>query len=819
MIRDGGFEKEWDHRYVWVCERGQQPKRMQTPNCFIPPDWQFWWEQGPDLHLPEVTDAWKHLDPYRVKSGEKAIQYFKSFDQYHAGFYQQVDDSLTIFLASKEMWGFCHNNSYWDDVKLTENNGTYTLKAWCHAWSNHNETIPGAEECKHDPRCSYGVGKSAYFARAGDIPPLVGDPWTDAIGNVQFRIGIDTTGGTNPLSNTVKWSGWFVSYNKHGLLEHTVNTNQQQPHVDYEVTVHTPAQSVESFERVFDKAKDSLSSIVPSHDDTGRLCNVICPSGQGGLAILYDIPKEQRKDYIDFYAERYPLTRVTFAGEEQPTPWDSYLLAQGDPRWADYVYANGQCYTLKSQGCWITACAMAQRIFLIDANATPVTVDKELGTGGYTQCLMLHSMMPLLGLEVAGSTTDISKAKRHIDSGGLLFIEVEPQSMMHFVVGVEYQGDDFLVLDPWKNRVAWLSELYSGAESFRLIKEVENTPPPPPPPAQGVELVGLHLQHMEEGWDTLYGHANTYDVDPIAKVFSPEDVLHILRRCPNANVVVRPYISNQHPYLYPANENFEHAAKLWVDHMRDSLYRVCDEIAREFPGREPPYFIYESVNEEYENVNDDKNRRAAAIDAAVASEVYNTGYPITAGIMCAAVGNPDSTQFYHLVQLAQRTKLYSPWWAYHGYFLRNMQYGGPAHLWQYLAGRFEKIQEVLPYEVPWYFGESGAIGGKSSPPEPAAAAQSIPPDKEIIWIRIPAEGLSTQDTDGWVAMYPNDGWKHPEVYNGNWAKHQQEVEQLQALSVQAVERFKGLVLFTSCAPYMGWKHFWVKSPQMESLIS
>jgi hypothetical protein len=159
-----------------------------------------------------------------------------------------------------------------------------------------------------------------------------------------------------------------------------------------------------------------------------------------------------------------------------------------------------------------------------------------------------------------------------------------------------------------------------------------------------------------------------------------------------------------------------------------------------------------------------------------------------------------------------------PWWGYHGYFLRNLQYGGPNHLWPYLAGRFEEIQRVLPYQVPWYFGESGAIGGKSSPPETMALV--VTETRPAHWIQLQGTlntGTMTTQDNGWVAMYPDDGWRHPGVYNGDWMAHQGDLEVLQARCVDAVDNFKGLVVFTSCAHFMGWEHFRVKSPQMEAL--
>lgn len=837
-IENAGFEKPSDHTFVWVCEQGIQPKKMLTTNCHVPEGWHFWWEHAADLHLPEMKPA----SPDRVFSG-KAIQYFKSNDQYHAGLYQQIaveSKFMTIYLASRELWGFLNNDSVWDEVTAELQNNQLTLRAYCQAWSNHSnkDAIPGHESCVGDPECSWGAGTADYFIRLQDAPDLNGDPWNDAIQNIAFRVGIDPTGDTNPLADTVQWGEWWISYNEHHQISHTVPVEQEYDTVPYEVTVHMPYQvagdlelSKGIYDRTYHIARETLGTMAPSADDTGRLTNVICPSGYGGKAILYDVPEGLKPSFEAYFYELYPKSRVSFVSTELSPldPWLSYLLIQGDPEWADYVYAMGECYTMKSQGCFVTCCAMAQRIFHIKEDATPVTVDQTIGSDGYTSCRLLWSAMPLLGLEIIKATTNKQEAIDHLANGGLLFIEVEPNDLNHFVVSPEYapeySGDDFIILDPWKGKVDYLSNLYSGAESFRLVKEIESTPPPTPPEPEGLELTGLHLQHWEPGADRYYSHTTNSDVAPIAKVFSPEHALNVLRCNPAANVIVRQHVEHQHPYVFPEDGNYNLAAERWVDQMRDSLYRVCDQIAAEFPGKEEPYLIYESVNEEYENVNTDKNIAAASIDAAVAREVYNTGYPMRAGIFCAAVGNPDITQYDIVRNLAYATKDYEPWWGYHGYFLRNMDYGGPLHLWEYLAGRFGEFDRLLRldgYSVPWYFGEGGVIGGRSSPPEPFAAIndiklQVLTGEKDRI-VYIPLHDIQAsshkQADDGWVAMYPNDGWRHPGVYDGDWMAHQEDNEILQAACLDTGADFRGSTLFTSCPTFANWKDFRITSVEI-----
>jgi len=855
LIVNGGFNEPWSYKRAWVCESGSPPRQMPTGNCFVQAPWEFWWEQGPDLHLPEVTDAWMEHDARRVVEGEKAIQFFKSFDQYHAGFWQVVElpdgSHVTIYLAARERWGFCHNNAYFDAVSLVLDGDRLLLKAHVQAWSNHNDKskIPGYEECVHDPRCSWGVGKDNVLMAYQDAPPLNGEPWNDAISNVSFRIGVDLTAGTDPLAPTVNWSDWYISYNYHHELRFITEVDVEEPeHVDYEVTVHVPNQHAEgSYDRVHEIARPTFGSQIPSIDDAARVCDVICPSGKGGLAILYDFPTSDHKALLDYIEEQGPLTRVEFKdSQEAPSEWAKYLLWQCDPPWADRRYAVGTCFTICSQGCWLTDCAMALRIFNIDPDATPLTVDETLGVDGYARCQMLHSVMPKLGLRVDLSTTDAARARVHLESGGLVFIEVQPPSLMHFVLAVENAGEgDFLVLDPWKNKVALLSDLYAGPESFRLISKTEGNGPQP----GRLEKLGLHMQSWEEGAPEFYSRTKSYATAPHAKVFSPDDAVNVLRRNPEAIIVTRHHIGNQDPYVNPPDGDYQAAANRMIDLQRDALYRTCDQIAREFPGKKEPYLIVESANEEYENTNEPKNQNIKSLDSAYARAIHETGYPMVAGIMLAAIGNPDVSQYHILVDLARETAGTGARWGYHAYFLRNVNYGGPDHLAEYLGMRWAYIDAELRkagFRVPWYFGECGAIGGKSSPPEmqtmayiqgEALAMRAKGKEVRIIPLNphgtLPAESLPvlrsmrgsfvTRATEGWVAMYPNDGWRHLEVYEGSvehkWRQHMDDCQRAQELFMDTPAGREGLVegfdVFTTNAPFMGWKDFRVLAPQME----
>lgn len=150
----------------------------------------------------------------------------------------------------------------------------------------------------------------------------------------------------------------------------------------------------------------------------------------------------------------------------QDVTWSQYLLRQNDARWANHRYREGRCYTLRSQGCFITALAMAQRILDIDPHATPVTVDEGAGYGGYAGCLFGWHAVRQAGMQIRYAWS-AAAARKHLDAGGLALVQVSASGRMHFVLAVEHNGQDFYVLDPL-GRIGWLSRMYA-IRSFRLL--------------------------------------------------------------------------------------------------------------------------------------------------------------------------------------------------------------------------------------------------------------------------------------------------------------------------------------------------------------
>lgn len=142
-----------------------------------------------------------------------------------------------------------------------------------------------------------------------------------------------TTGGIN--------AGWddqdYGQVYEQGLIDYMVAIKDRanarmpsepdEPTVDYEVTVHVPAQTLESYDAVHEIARESFGTVA-AYDDAGRLANVKCPSGEGGKAIIYDVDDEE--PFVEYFGHRYPLTRLEFARTMEPTIWDRDISAELD---------------------------------------------------------------------------------------------------------------------------------------------------------------------------------------------------------------------------------------------------------------------------------------------------------------------------------------------------------------------------------------------------------------------------------------------------------------------------------------------------------
>lgn len=187
LLKNGSFEADWaeekSHRCL-VLPKDGAPFEKDVGNIFTPPGWVTWFRHEPGTwDQPEVRDAWKQHDPRRVRSGQKAILLFTFYRKHDAGFFQRVKVGAGTKLR---------------------------FTAWAHAWSNHAGD-PVKFPHPDDGRWSEGPGYEPGFLLEGQAP---NDEWR----NFLFYVGIDPTGGTNPLAETVVWGKGAHIYNVHAQV-------------------------------------------------------------------------------------------------------------------------------------------------------------------------------------------------------------------------------------------------------------------------------------------------------------------------------------------------------------------------------------------------------------------------------------------------------------------------------------------------------------------------------------------------------------------------------------------------------------------------
>ena len=303
---------------------------------------------------------------------------------------------------------------------------------------------------------------------------------------------------------------------------------------------------------------------------------------------------------------------------------------------------------------------------------------------------------------------------------------------------------------------------------------VRGSTPSPTPERETRGHIGLHLQNNASGVGEF-----VRDIKPAVMKCATgfERVIDIKRESPNTTCIIR-HVNNNYGGILD-NPNPLEGARNWVRQFKDSLYNICDSMAG-IPGIKAPYFYVESINEVMPSLNAEAVDRANNLDMAYIDALAELGLPVAPAVFCVAVGNPHETEFERIVPLARKCEQAGGLMGYHNYWPRNPQYGGPDHLWKYLAGRWAEMDEVFVshgVHVKWYGGESGAVGGENG--------------------------------DDWVHLMPHDGWKSPECMNGNWDLYLTEImradELLREWNKTHGDRYLGLVLFTTSGP--GWDSF------------
>ena len=761
LLLNAGFEKDWgiqSSHAVLICEPGQPPRVSEVGNVFTPVGWLVWYCHDETYAQPEVRDAWRDKDPRRVRSGEKATLFFTFYRKHKGGLLQQVD---------------------------VEPGQKLRFTAWMHAWSNNKDpNNPDAFPHPDDGRWSEGAGYQEIVWEGGTQPHDTGDPQQDAKANFNFAVGIDPTGGCDPLADTVVWGIHHHIYNgyvKQLSVEATAKANKvtvftysetlwpfkhcdcylddaklvvvDEPPPSYESTMLVLPQTAtpEQLHEVLTLAFPNRRTFGFSHDDAGHL---------NGTAVLYNIPDDEERAYLDFYAVRYPDVAVEFAyTSDWEHPSNELLLWQCNPLWANEKLASPNCsMTLCQTGCWISCCAMAQRFFGIKPDATPHSANLALGSvGGFSGCFTTwNGMKAALGIEVFERTTDHVKAQAWLDGGYVCFAEVEPGDYMHFVLVTKSENGHWWMYDPYKNVVGHLDDYYTGVESWRLICPFEETPPPLP--ARG-PLVSLHLQSQVEGCLDFVSR-----VQPsVIKIFQLEVAKEIKVRSPETLVVLRKYTQDQN-----VSGDLMVRAREYIATFEDSL-RVNAEWIN----------YVESYNETIPSGNPEVTMRSVEFDCCFADALAELGLPVKPVLLNVPVGNPFESEVELLLPAVRKVVEYGGAIGYHGYGLAVAPDGDLNDAWQYYAGRalegWDPMFRAHGLYPDYFLGEAGAFA-----------------------------------TCG-------DGWRSSACLDGDWPRYLKQLQEFNSRmkdwNASHGNRCLGAVLFTS-GGFGSWDSFEITKAEM-----
>ena len=229
LLKNSGFESDWSdeksHRCIVFPPAPAPPYEKDVGNIFSPPGWLVWFQHTDEYAQPEVTDAWATGDASRVRSGEKAIKFFTYGRKHNGGLLQQV------------------NVEPGTELRLT---------AWMHAWSNHEDQnmyecwkcfsivrIKDGKDFAPCQNCGTEINRDCLQA----FPHPNDGRWSEGAGyngfsvvasedvddnqrNFTFCLGIDPTGGTNPLADAVVWGEGKHIYNEYAKIPQVEATAQ-----------------------------------------------------------------------------------------------------------------------------------------------------------------------------------------------------------------------------------------------------------------------------------------------------------------------------------------------------------------------------------------------------------------------------------------------------------------------------------------------------------------------------------------------------------------------------------------------------------------
>lgn len=136
-------------------------------------------------------------------------------------------------------------------------------------------------------------------------------------------------------------------------------------------------------------------------------------------------------------------------------------FSQNDPRWKDAPLGNKG--TIGAFGCLENDATMVADYF--GANETPLTLNQKLiDNGGYVNGNLFNweAFAKIFGLKYSGQFSNsaaltldqMNQIRQAIDKGFPVFLQIDTIPATsgldeHWILAVDYDGDDFIVQDPW----------------------------------------------------------------------------------------------------------------------------------------------------------------------------------------------------------------------------------------------------------------------------------------------------------------------------------------------------------------------------------
>jgi len=858
LLRNPGFEVPWGEQRshkVAILRPGEDAEIAVRGSVFTPPYWLTWFVHVPGTwDQPEVREAHLSGDPRRVCSGERAMALFSFHRRHDAGFLQ--------FIA-------------------TQPGQRIRATAWAHAWSNHTM----ASGRPDDPRWSDGAGKAIVAWPAGSCPGNTGDEQEDAKPNMTFSVGIDPTGHGDPRAPSVVWGPGFHVYNGYAqqlevaalaqgevatvflrgvtLWAFKHNDNywddceaqivEELPRQYHRVYALLPAElSLETSARIFAKHQKEKQTVGYSADDAFAreprlLTNTVIAYD---AATAYPGGRDGLRQFARTYYREPDRWVWPQSGDAQ-----SLLLWQQDERWKAVRLGDPGCaLTIGQAGCFVTCLAMAQRHYGQDPEATPATVNRQLQGGGFAAgapCRPLFAeVSEWLEIELVDGWR--AEAKAHLDAGGCVLAEVKPASYEHYVLLMREEGGRFWMLDPLLNIEGWLDTQYEGVERWLLARKAD----PPPPPLPGMLNATLHLQTMSHSWEQYVAHAKPAACKVLASL---QDALGVRRANPGTFPIVRLYDPHEFNFCfgYPNTRAGQRAgARAFIRRYEDSMHDVADQLEREHPGLEAPYYGIECLNEGYAT-GGPHTAQILLFEEAFADLTREIEPRVAPVPFCAAVGNPGEWEFEQLIPLARATERANGFLGYHGYWFANPdETGMTAEHQPYLHGRWMEIDKVLVragITARWFLGESGAVGGRlisdaaevrALVGEPArvcageagrllrSPAERVEPLRpwaygyrpEVFYVPLAAPpGEGEGGLGGGYKLLPHDGYLSPECYGGDLDRYIADACTFEALidawNLKHGSRCWGFAFFTTGEEYTGWPSFQFRWREMQALMA